>query len=86
MSLNLGSEAAVEARALNDGWKSVAAGHPPECKNVLLAFDDHWNAVVGFWSCTGWWETSAHDVNSKIEGMPPTWWHDIPDVPHRLLR
>jgi len=74
----------TEERALREGWKNARKELPPSCINVLLAFEDHWNQVVGFYGGDAWWETSAHDLNSKIEGAPPRWWHQIPAVPHRL--
>ena len=56
---------------------------PPEYRNVLLAFKEHSNQVVGFYCGKGeWYETSAHDNNSKIEKPGPDWWSEIPEVPH----
>ena len=56
---------------------------PPEYRNVLLAFKEHLNQVVGFYCGKGeWYETSAHDYNSKIEKPGPDWWSEIPEVPH----
>lgn len=70
-------------------WKSISEEPPPYYRNVLLAFKEHFNQVVGF--RTGghgkrksdeYWETSAHDHNSKIEKPGPDWWMDVDEVPH----
>lgn len=64
-------------------WKLVHEELPGEYRNVLLAFADHWNQVVGFYCGKGkWYETSAHDNNSEIKGTAPHWWAPIPKVPH----
>jgi hypothetical protein len=65
-------------------WRSVKETEPPIFVNVLFAFKEHWNAVVGFKTdANEFYETSAHDNNSKIEGAGPDWWVPIQEVPHR---
>lgn len=69
-------------------WKSVAEEKPQVYRNVLVAFVDHWNQVVAFYcgkdrnGRESWCETSAHDYNSPIKAPMPTWWTEIPQVPH----
>ncbi len=68
-------------------WKLVTEEEPPLYQNVLLAFVEHWNQVVGFRTNRGeYWETSAHDHNSRIQAPGPTWWMEIGEVPHRSTR
>jgi hypothetical protein len=67
-------------------WKLVSELKPPTYRNVLFAFKEHWNQVVGFRSLRGgndmYHETSAHDNNSEISKPYPHWWMEIPQVPH----
>lgn len=62
-------------------WIAVKERKPPVYANVLLAFEHHWNQVVGFYCGDGWYETSADDHNSRCKSKP-TWWTPIPQVPH----
>ncbi len=67
----------------DEQWTLVADEKPPSGRNVLLAFEEHWNPVVGFYCCLNeFFETSAHDHNSRIVGKGPKWWMSIPRVPH----
>jgi hypothetical protein len=64
-------------------WKLITKDEPSVYHNVLFAFEEHWNQVVGF--RTGpdeYYETSAHDNNSKIQPPNPKWWMKIQEVPH----
>jgi hypothetical protein len=54
-------------------WILIAFRQPPEYVNVLLAFEEHWNQVVGFRSGNKYLETSAHDHNSEIGDPQPKW-------------
>lgn len=66
-------------------WKPVTKDSPPvSYHNILFAFREHWNQVVGFRSGVDeFYETSAHNNNSRIFGEPPDWWCEIPEAPHR---
>jgi len=64
-------------------WILILDEKPPIHENVLFAFEDHWNQVVGFRGGENeYWETSAHDNNSRIIGSGPMWWQHIEQVPH----
>ena len=65
-----------------DRWNVVSKEKPPIFCNVLLAFAEHWNQVVGFWTGKEFYETSAHDHNSRIVKPNPQWWAEVPAVPH----
>ena len=69
-------------------WILVEFRKPPLYRNVLLAFEDHWNQVVGFYcgkdksgKVDRWYETSAETHNSEFKTQPK-WWMSIPQVPH----
>lgn len=68
-------------RACN--WREIVEDELPYYRNILLAFEHHWNQVVGFYCGKGeYYETSANDNNSKITGPKPKWWMEIEEVPH----
>ncbi len=63
-------------------WIAVLERKPGIYVNVLLAFEHHWNQVVGFYCGEDeWYETSADDNNSRTRSKPK-WWAPIPQVPH----
>lgn len=67
-------------------WKLISEYKPSPYVNVLLAFNGHWNQVVGFLSPGEkllFYETSAHDCNTPIADPQPKWWTEIPEVPHK---
>ena len=85
------------ARVTHGGvWTLLSKKMPEVHRNVLLAFESHWNPVVGFYcgkkqiisraGCRDgndyFYETSANDHNSEIVGEQPKWWTEIPEVPH----
>ena len=66
-------------------WKLIAKEKPSVYKNVLFAFEGHWNQVAGFYcGKSEYRETHAHGPNTKIIEGGPKWWTEIPEVPHRL--
>ena len=82
--------AEVKSRLSKDEprWVLVEFRKPPLHRNVLLAFEEHWNQVVGFYcgkdksgKVDRWYETSAETHNGEFKTQPK-WWAEIPEVPH----